>query len=91
MKSYFQNKDNWSEIARQCYIKFGCREEPTVVDIRKLIATVHEIRVIIDAMKRERTRTVRTPENIEAVAENGCESPSTSIRLRSKEFIDYHH
>ena len=39
--------------------------------------------IIIDKPKREKPKTVRTPENIAAVAESMCEAPSTSIHHRS--------
>ena len=42
-----------------------------------------ETDVLIDKLKREKPRTVRTPENIAAVAESVCEAQSTSIHRRS--------
>lgn len=85
LEIYFQNKDNWSEIARKCRTKFGRREGPTVPGIRKFIAKVRGTGFIVDAPRRERARTVRTPEHIEAVAESVRENPSTSTRHRSQE------
>ena len=46
---YFQNKDNWSEIAQKCRASFVRREGPTVPDICKFIATVRESGFIVDA------------------------------------------
>ena len=40
---------------------------------------------LIDKPKREKPKTVRTPENIDAVAESMCEAPSTSIHRLSQQ------
>ena len=37
---------------------------------------------LMDKPMREKPKTVRTPENIAAVAESVCEAPSTSIHRR---------
>ena len=44
-----------------------------------------ETGILIDKPKREKPKTVRTPENIAAVAESVCEAPSTSIHRRSQQ------
>ena len=41
--------------------------------------------IFIDKPKRQKPKTVRTPENIAAVAESVCEAPSTSIHRRSQQ------
>ena len=41
--------------------------------------------IFIDKPKREKSITVRTPENIAAVAESLCEAPSTLIHRRSQQ------
>ena len=46
---------------------------------------VKEIGILFDERKREKPKTKRTPENIVAVAESMCESPSTSIHGRSQQ------
>ena len=46
---------------------------------------VKEIGIHIDKPKREKSKTVRTSENIAAVAESVCEAPSTSIHRRSQQ------
>ena len=43
------------------------------------------VSILIDKPKREKPKTVHTPENIAAVAESVCEAPSTSIRRRSQQ------
>ena len=40
---------------------------------------VKETGILIDTLKRKKSKTVRTPENIVAVAESVREAPSTSI------------
>ena len=44
-----------------------------------------ETGIPIDKPKREKPKTVRTPENIGAVTESVCEAPSTSIHRRSQQ------
>ena len=44
-----------------------------------------ETGTFIDKPKREKPNTVRTPENIAAVAESVCEAPSTSIQRCSQQ------
>ena len=51
--------------------------------VRYLVKKVKEIGILIDKPKREKPKTVRTPENIAAVAESVREAPSTSIHRRS--------
>ena len=45
---------------------------------------VKETGILIDKPKREKPKTVNTPENIAAVAESMREAPSTSIHCRSQ-------
>ena len=42
----------------------------------------HQLRILIDKPNREKPKTVRTPDNIAAVAESVCEVPLTLIRRR---------
>ena len=44
-----------------------------------------ETGILIHKPKREKPKTVRTPENIAAEAESVCEAPSTSIHRRSQQ------
>ena len=46
---------------------------------------VKETGTLIDKPKREQPKTVRTRENIAAVAESVCEAPSTPIHRRSQQ------
>ena len=50
-----------------------------------LVKKVKETVIIVDKPKREKPKTVRTPENIAAVAESVCEAPSTSIHRCSQQ------
>ena len=49
---------------------FERRETPSGPCVRYLVQKVKETGILIDKPKREKTRTVRTPENIAAVAES---------------------
>ena len=44
-----------------------------------------ETSILIDKPQREKPKTVRTPDNIAAVAESVSEAPSTSIHRRSQQ------
>ena len=46
---------------------------------------VKETGILIDKLKRQKPKIVRTPENIAAVAESVCVEPSTSIHRRSQQ------
>ena len=43
-----------------------------------------ETTILIDKRKREKPKTVHTPENTAFVVESVCEAPSTSIHRRSQ-------
>ena len=53
--------------------------------VRYLVKKVQETGILIDKPKREKPKTVPTPENIAAVAESECKAPSTSIYRRSQQ------
>ena len=72
LENYYQNKRK-------------CREGPSVYRIRKFIVKVRETGFIVHTPRREKARTVRTPENIEAAAEGVHENPSPSARHCSQE------
>ena len=63
---------------------FGRRKAPSGPYVRYLVKKVNETSILIDKPK---PKTVRTPENIGAVAESVCEAPSTSIHRRSQQLI----
>ena len=60
---------------------FGIREKC----VRYLVKKVKETDILIDKPKLEKLKTMRTPENIAAVAESVCEAPSTSIHHRCQQ------
>ena len=64
---------------RKLRTDFGRREAPSVSYVRYLVKRVKETGSLNDKQKREKSKTVRTPENITVVAESVCEAPSTSI------------
>ena len=64
---------------------FGSGEAPSAPYIHYLVKKVKETGILIDKPKRENPKSVRTPENIAAVAESMCEAPSTSIHRRSQQ------
>ena len=61
---------------------FGRREAPYVIC---LVEKVKETGILIDKPKREKPKTLRTPENIAAVAETVRKAPLTSIHRRSRQ------
>ena len=83
MRDYFENHGNVAECVRKLHTDFGRREASSAPYIRYLVKKVKETGILIDELKREKPKTVHTPENIVAATENGCEAPSTSIHRRS--------
>ena len=61
--------------------KFGRRETLSAPYVRYIVKKLKETGILIDKPKREKPRTVRTPENI--AAESVCEASSTSIHVLS--------
>ena len=70
---------------RELRTDFGKREAPSAAYVCYLVKKVQETGILIDKPKRENPKTVRTPENIAAVAETVCEAPSTSIHRHSQQ------
>ena len=85
LRHYFESHGNVAECVRKLCTDFGKREAPSTPYFRYLVKKVKETGILIDKPKREKPKTVRTPENIAAVEENVCEAPSTSIQLRSQQ------
>ena len=63
---------------------FERREAPSAPYVHYLVKKVKETGIFIDKPKREKPKTVRTPENIAAVAESVCEVPSTPSQRHSQ-------
>ena len=85
LRHYFENHSNVAERVRKLRTDFGRRESPSGPYVRYLVKKVKEPGILIDKPKPEKPKTVRTPENIAAVAESVCEAPSTSIHRRSQQ------
>ena len=82
LQQYFENH---AEYVRKLHTDFGRREAPSASYVRYFVKKVKETGILIDKPKREKPKTVHTPENIAAVAESVCEAPSTSIHSRSQQ------
>ena len=54
-----------------------CAKIATAPYVRYLVKKVKDTGILIDKLKREKPKTVRTPENNAAVAESVCDAPST--------------
>ena len=79
LRHYFENHGNIAECLRKLRTNFGRREAPSAPYVHYFVKKVKETGILIDKSKRDKPKTVRTPENIAAVAESVCEAPSTSI------------
>ena len=84
LRHYFENHGNVAECVRKLRKDFGRREAPSAQYVRYLVKNVKGSGILIDKPKREKPKTVRTPDNIADVAESVCEEPSTSIHRRSQ-------
>ena len=73
-RHYFENHGNVVEYVRKLHTDFGRREAPSTPYIRYLVKKVKESGILIDKPKREKPKTLRTLENIAAVAESICEA-----------------
>ena len=58
---------------------------PSAPYVRYLVKKVKETGILSDKPKGEKPKTVRTPENIAALAEIVCKAPSTSIHRLSQQ------
>ena len=74
LRHYFENHGNVAECLRKLRTDFGRRQAQTAPYVRYLLKKVKEIGILIDKPTREKPKTVRTPENITAVAESVCEA-----------------
>lgn len=84
LRHYFEN--HVAECVRKLRTDFGRREAPSAPYVRYLVKKVKETGILVDKPKREKPKTVRTPENIAAVAKSVRDAPSTSIHRRSQQF-----
>ena len=84
LRHYFENHVNVVECVRKLRTDFGRREAPSAPYVYYLVKKVKETGILIDKPKLGKPKTVRTSENVAAVAESVCEAPSTSIHRRSQ-------
>ena len=85
LRHYFENHGNVAECVQKLLTDFGRREAPSAPYVYYLVKKMKETRILIDKPKREKPKTVHTPENIAAAAESVREAPSTSIHCRSQQ------
>ena len=71
-----QGLHEYCRIVRKLRTDFGKRGAPSTPYVRYLVKKVTEIGILIDKLNRKKLKTVRTPENIAAVAESLLETPS---------------
>ena len=87
LRHCFENHGNVAECVRKLRTDFGRTKAAPYV--RYLVKKIKEAVILIDKPKRERPKTVRTPENIAAVAERVYEASSISIHRCSQQLIDF--
>ena len=86
LRHYFENHGNVAEYVRKLRTDFGRREAPSAPYFRYLVKKVKETGNLLQPKPtREKPKTVRTPENIAAVAKSVCGAPLTSIHRRSQQ------
>ena len=85
LRHYFENHGNVAECVRKLRTAMGRRKAPNEAYVRYFAKKVRETGLLIDKPTRDRPKTVRTPENIAAVAESVRESPGTSVHRRSQQ------
>ena len=69
LRHYFENNGNVGECVRKLRTDFGRKETLSAPYARYLVKKVKETGIVIGKPKREKPETVRTPENIAAVAD----------------------
>ena len=77
LRHYFGNLGNAAECVRKKSTDFRKREAPPDPYVGYLVKRVKGAGILIDKPKREKPKTVRTPENIDAVSERVRASFST--------------
>ena len=80
MKTYFQNDESSTQIVRNLHGKFGRKEMPSTQFVDQFVKRIRQTGSLLD----KATRSVRSTENIAALAQSVFEQPSTSTRHRSQ-------
>ena len=62
LRHYYEGYDNIAECVRKLHTDFGRRESPSAPYVRYLVKKVKETGILIDKSKREKPKTVHTPD-----------------------------
>ena len=62
LRHYFENHGNVAECVRKLRTDFGRSEAPSASYVRYLVKKMKETGILIDKLKGEKAKTVRTPE-----------------------------
>ena len=80
LRHYSENHGNVAQCVRKLRTDFGKIVAPLAQYDRYFVKKkLKETDILIDKPKHDKPKTVRTPENIAAVAESVCKVPSTSF------------
>ena len=82
LRHYFEKHGNVLECVRKLHTDFRRRQAPSAPYVCYIVKKAKETGSLIDKPKLEKPKTVRTPDNITAVAESVCEASSSSIHCR---------
>ena len=83
LRHYFENHGNVAECVQKLRTNFGRKEATPAPYVRYLVKRVKEPGILIDKPKREKPKTVRTPDNIAVVAKSVGKAPPTSTHRHS--------
>ena len=83
MRHLFENHGNVAECVRKLRADLGRRESPSAPYVRYLVKKLKETGILIDIPQREMPKTMRTPENIAAVAGSMRDAQSASVHRHS--------
>jgi len=80
LKTYFQSDESSIQTVRNLCGKFGRKEMPSTQFVDQFVKRIRQTGSLLD----KATRSVRSTENIAALAQSVFEQPSTSTRHRSQ-------
>jgi len=86
LKTFFQSGESSTETARKLRSKFGKNKAPSRQFVDSFVKRVRETGSLTDKTTHLRARSVRSVENIAAVAESVNDNPSTSTGHRAQEW-----
>lgn len=85
IKTFYLNNRSIVNTRRKLRDFFGANHVPSISTIRRTVHSFETLYTLEDKPKPGRTRSVRTPEIIDAVRESVAKYPGTSIRQRAQE------